>query len=98
MVYSPEIEFYQIKYTQITFLGLVNIKENIGFFSESSPESCHKWKLGLKTTEKKTPEHEHTKIIMWDARTSRTQKDRQAPRIRKSVEYGGTQSMNFSGA
>ena len=38
-------------------------------FSETSPESR---KHGLKITEK-IPEHENTKIIMWDART---QKDR----------------------
>ena len=48
MSYSPKIELYQIKYTQITFLGLVNIKKNIGSFSETSPESRHKLKLGLK--------------------------------------------------
>ena len=64
MVYSQKIELYQIKYTQITFLGLVNIKKNIGSFSEISPESRHKWKLGLKITEK-TPEQEYTKTIMW---------------------------------
>ena len=87
MSYSPKIELYQIKYTQITFLGLVNIKKNIGSFSETSPESRHKWKLGLKITEK-TPEQEYTKIIMWDARTSKTQKDGQVPSIRKSIVHG----------